>query len=64
MAKKKENPAEMPVEERLKTLFQLQTILTEIDRIRTCVVNSPLRWKTLRIRLKDSKLASARPRLK
>ena len=42
MAKKKENPNEMPVEERLKNLYQLQTILTEIDRIRTLRGELPL----------------------
>ena len=47
MAKKKENPAEMPVEERLKTLFQLQTILTEIDRIRTLRGELPLEVEDL-----------------
>ncbi len=34
MAKKKEvSPAEMPVEEKLKNLYQLQTLLTEIDKV-------------------------------
>ena len=47
MAKKKENPAEMPVEERLKNLFQLQTILTEIDRIRTLRGELPLEVEDL-----------------
>ena len=47
MAKKKENPAEMPVEVRLKTLFQLQTILTEIDRIRTLRGELPLEVEDL-----------------
>lgn len=47
MAKKKENPSEMPVEERLKNLFQLQTILTEIDRIRTLRGELPLEVEDL-----------------
>lgn len=34
MATDKKPEAPRPVEERLKTLFELQTILTEIDRIR------------------------------
>ena len=34
MATDKKNDAPRPVEERLKTLYELQTILTEIDRIR------------------------------
>ena len=34
MATDKKTEAHRPVEERLKTLFELQTILTEIDRIR------------------------------
>ena len=42
MVKKKENPSEMPVEDRLKNLYQLQTILTEIDRIRTLRGELPL----------------------
>ena len=47
MAKRKENPSEMPVEERLKNLFQLQTILTEIDRIRTLRGELPLEVEDL-----------------
>ena len=47
MAKKKENPSEMPVEDRLKNLFQLQTILTEIDRIRTLRGELPLEVEDL-----------------
>ncbi|MBR1520379.1 MAG: hypothetical protein IJ635_03990 [Bacteroidaceae bacterium] len=47
MAKKKENPSEMPVEERLKNLYQLQTILTEIDRIRTLRGELPLEVEDL-----------------
>ena len=37
----------MPVEERLKNLFQLQTILTEIDRIRTLRGELPLEVEDL-----------------
>ena len=47
MAKKKESPSEMPVEERLKNLYQLQTILTEIDRIRTLRGELPLEVEDL-----------------
>lgn len=47
MAKKKENPNEMPVEDRLKNLFQLQTILSEIDRIRTLRGELPLEVEDL-----------------
>jgi predicted nucleic acid-binding Zn-ribbon protein len=47
MAKKKDNPSEMPVEERLKNLYQLQTILTEIDRIRTLRGELPLEVEDL-----------------
>jgi len=35
MAKRKDTPAEMPVEEKLRNLYQLQTLLTEIDQIRS-----------------------------
>ena len=37
----------MPVEDRLKNLFQLQTILTEIDRIRTLRGELPLEVEDL-----------------
>ena len=47
MVKKKENPSEMPVEDRLKNLYQLQTILTEIDRIRTLRGELPLEVEDL-----------------
>lgn len=47
MAKKKENPLEMSVEDRLKNLYQLQTILTEIDRIRTLRGELPLEVEDL-----------------
>ncbi len=47
MAKKKENPSEMPVEDRLKNLYQLQTILSEIDRIRTLRGELPLEVEDL-----------------
>lgn len=47
MAKKKENPSEMPVEERLQNLYQLQTILSEIDRIRTLRGELPLEVEDL-----------------
>lgn len=47
MAKKKENPLDMSVEDRLKNLFQLQTILSEIDRIRTLRGELPLEVEDL-----------------
>ena len=48
MAKKKDiNPAEMPVEEKLKNLFQLQTMLSEIDKIRILRGELPLEVEDL-----------------
>ncbi|MBR4366380.1 MAG: hypothetical protein IKP43_06335 [Bacteroidaceae bacterium] len=47
MAKKKENPADMSVESKLKTLFQLQTLLTEIDDIKTLRGELPLEVEDL-----------------
>ena len=47
MAKKKDNASELSVEERLKNLYQLQTILTEIDRIRTLRGELPLEVEDL-----------------
>ena len=43
---------EYTVEEKLKTLYDLQTILSEIDRIKT------LKFKTLKMRLQVLKLVS------
>ena len=42
MAKKKLSPSELPVEDKLKLLYQLQTVLSEIDRIRTLRGELPL----------------------
>ena len=47
MAKKKDSASELSVEERLKNLYQLQTILTEIDRIRTLRGELPLEVEDL-----------------
>lgn len=47
MATKKENPADMPVEQRLKSLYQLQTKLSEIDKIRTLRGELPLEVEDL-----------------
>lgn len=47
MATKKENPAEMSVEQRLKSLYQLQTKLSEIDKIRTLRGELPLEVEDL-----------------
>ena len=48
MAKKKDiNPAELPVEEKLKNLYQLQTMLSEIDKIRILRGELPLEVEDL-----------------
>ena len=47
MARKKENPLEMPIEDRLKNLYQLQTISSEIDSIRTLRGELPLEVEDL-----------------
>ncbi len=47
MAKKKENPSEMSVEVKLKTLYQLQTMLSEIDKIRILRGELPLEVEDL-----------------
>lgn len=47
MVKRKENAAEMAVEDRLKALYQLQTILSEIDRIRILRGELPLEVEDL-----------------
>ena len=47
MAKKKVLPSEMPVEDKLKLLYQLQTILSEIDRIRILRGELPLEVEDL-----------------
>ena len=47
---------EYTVEERLKALYELQTMLSEIDRIKTSERRaSPWRCKTSKMRLQDSK---------
>ncbi|MDO4949180.1 MAG: C4-type zinc ribbon domain-containing protein [Bacteroidales bacterium] len=43
----KKDPSEMSVEERLKTLYQLQTLLTEIDKIKTLRGELPLEVQDL-----------------
>ena len=47
MAKKKLSPSELSVEEKLKLLYQLQTVLSEIDRIRTLRGELPLEVEDL-----------------
>ncbi len=47
MAKKKVSPSEMLVEDKLKLLYQLQTVLTEIDRIRILRGELPLEVEDL-----------------
>ena len=42
MASKKENPADLSVEQKLKNLYQLQTKLSEIDKIKTLRGELPL----------------------
>jgi len=47
MATKKENPTDLSVEKRLKSLYQLQTKLSEIDKIRTLRGELPLEVEDL-----------------
>lgn len=47
MVKKKLAPSELSVEEKLKLLYQLQTVLSEIDRIRTLRGELPLEVEDL-----------------
>lgn len=47
MAKKKETPADMSVETKLKSLYQLQTMLSEIDKIRILRGELPLEVEDL-----------------
>lgn len=47
MAKEKKDPAEYSVEEKLKNLYQLQSILTEIDKIKTLRGELPLEVQDL-----------------
>lgn len=47
MATKKDNPADMSVEKRLETLYQLQTMLSEIDKIKTLRGELPLEVQDL-----------------
>lgn len=48
MAKK--DAAEMSVEQKLKNLYQLQTMLSEIDRIKILRGELPSKFKTLKTR--------------
>lgn len=47
MATKAKNPSEMTVEEKLKNLYQLQTMLSEIDKIKTLRGELPLEVQDL-----------------
>ena len=47
MALKTLNPAEMTVEEKLKTLYELQTVLSKIDEIRVIRGELPLEVQDL-----------------
>ena len=47
MASKKENPADLSVEQKLKNLYQLQTKLSEIDKIKTLRGELPLEVQDL-----------------
>ena len=58
MATDKKTETPRPVEERLKTLFELQTILTEIDRIRNVRGELPREVEDL-----ESTLEGLRPRI-
>lgn len=49
---------EYTVEEKLKTLYDLQTILSEIDRIKTLRGELPLEVQTLKMKLQVLKLVS------
>ena len=46
----KKDPQDLSVEEKLKALYQLQTMLSEIDKLRLCAVNSPWKYKTWKMR--------------
>lgn len=46
----KKDPSELTVEEKLKALYQLQTMLSEIDKIKTLRGNFLLKFKTLKMR--------------
>ena len=47
MAKEKKDPADYSVEEKLKSLYQLQTMLSEIDKIKTLRGELPLEVQDL-----------------
>lgn len=47
MAKRKDNPADLSVEERLSNLYQLQCMLSEIDKIKTLRGELPLEVEDL-----------------
>ncbi|MBQ8051528.1 MAG: hypothetical protein IJ197_08160 [Bacteroidaceae bacterium] len=47
MATKVKDPAELPVEDKLKNLYQLQTMLSEIDKIKTLRGELPLEVQDL-----------------
>ena len=47
MAKEKKDPADFSVEDKLKNLYQLQSILTEIDKIKTLRGELPLEVQDL-----------------
>lgn len=55
MAKKSINPAEMPVEEKLKRLYQLQTILTQVDEKRALRGELPLEVQDIEAELEGLK---------
>ena len=50
----KKNPADFSVEEKLKALYQLQTMLSEIDKIKTLRGELPLEVQDLKMKLKVS----------
>ena len=64
MADKKEKEKQLTVEERLKSLYELQTILTEIDRIKTIRGELPLEVKDLEDHIEGlNKLATEKEKI-
>ena len=47
MAREKKDPQDLSIEEKLKNLYQLQTMLSEIDKIKTLRGELPLEVQDL-----------------
>ena len=60
MATDKNKPENLSVESRLKSLYELQTVLTEIDRIKTIRGELPLEVKDLEDNLEGCLLYTSR----